>query len=109
MILQKIRNMINKNRCYCETEINRDQLKRLIDNGAILLDVRSPQEYKEEHLENAILLPSYEIKQKASSVLVDKFRTIIVYCSTGHRSKKAQKMLQQMGYEKVFNLCDGLY
>lgn len=107
-MLHKLRYILNKNRCYCETDVSNQQLKQLIEQGAILLDVRSPQEFEEGHLENAISLPEYEIKEKANYVLLDKQQVIIVYCSTGHRSQKAQKLLQKLGYEKVYNLCNGL-
>lgn len=107
-MLHKFRYILNKNRCYCETEISKQQLEKMIKQGAILLDVRSPQEFQEGHLENAISLPEYEIKQRANQILPDKTRVIIVYCSTGHRSKKSQIILEKLGYQKVYNLCKGL-
>lgn len=107
-MLNKWRYLLNKNRCYCETEISQQQLQRMIEKGAILLDVRSPQEFEEGHLENAISLPEYDITKRVSDVLGDKSQVIIVYCSTGHRSQKAQKILQRFGYKRVYNLCNGL-
>ena len=107
-MLHKFIYILNRNRCYCETEVNNQQLEKMVEQGAILLDVRSPQEFEEGHLENAISLPEYEIKQKYNNILLDKKQTIIVYCSSGHRSKKALKTLKKLGYENVYNLCDGL-
>ena len=104
----QIRNLLNKNRCYCETEINHTQLEKMVKEGCILLDVRSIQEFEEGHLKNAISLPVYDIKKKYQEVLKDYSQTIIVYCSSGHRSEKAQKLLKKLGYEKVYNLCNGL-
>ncbi len=98
----------NRNRCCGPMEINWEQLEKKAKQGAILVDVRSPQEFQEGHLENAILLPEYEMKQNASQILSDKTKTIIVYCSTGHRGIKAQKILQALGYNQVYNLCHGL-
>ncbi len=107
-MLHKFKYVLNKNRCYCETEISKEQLKKMIEKGAILIDVRSPQEFAEGHLENAISLPEYEMNQKVKDILPDKLQVIIVYCSTGHRSQKAQKELEKLGYQKVYNLCKGL-
>ena len=107
-MLWRLRCLCNRNRCCEESEINKYQLEKMQQQGAVLLDVRIPQEFAEGHLENAILLPEYEIKEKASKVLPEKQQIIIVYCSTGHRSKKAQKELNALGYEKVYNLCHGL-
>ncbi len=107
-MLHKFRYILNRNRCCCRTDINREQLEKLIKQGAILLDVRSPQEYEEGHLEGAFSLPEYDIKKMHSTMLQDKSQLIIVYCSTGHRSQKAQKQLEKLGYQKVYNLCEGI-
>ena len=88
-----------------KNDINMEQLKRKVSQeGAILLDIRSPQEYEEGHLGGSILIPEYELKTKASEKLPDKEQVIVVYCSSGIRSKKAQKILEKMGYLNVYNL-----
>ena len=107
-MLKNLRALINKNRCYCEKQINNKQLEKMVKDGAILLDVRSKQEFEEGHLDNALSLPVYEIKRRCDELLPQKSQTIIVYCSTGYRSQKAQKQLKKLGYEKVYNLCNGL-
>ena len=107
-MLYKLKTFLGKNRCCCETQITNKQLEKMVEKGAILLDVRSIQEFKEGHLKNAISMPVYDINKKHNEILTDKNQTIIVYCSTGHRSAKAQKLLKKLGYEKVYNLCDGL-
>ncbi len=107
-MLYKVKSLINKNRCYCETEITTKQLEKMVKEGSMLLDVRSIQEFEEGHLDNAVSLPVYEINKKYKEILPNKSQNIIVYCSTGHRSAKAQKLLKKLGYEKVYNLCDGL-
>ena len=75
--------------------------------GAILIDIRSPQEYNEGHLEGAIVLPEYEIYSKAKKILPNKNQTIIVYCGNGIRSKKSQRIMRRMGYTNVYNLYKG--
>ena len=84
-----------------------EQLKTKVKDGAILIDVRSPQEYKEGHIEGSVLIPEYELKTKVEE-LPNKEDTIIIYCSSGIRSKKAQRKLQKMGYINVYNLYGGL-
>ena len=96
-----------KNRKIDMYDISDEDLSSIILKGAIIVDVRSPQEYEEGHMEGAILLPEYDIKKKAREVLQDKNKDIVVYCSSGTRSKKAQKELQDMGYTKVYNLYNG--
>ena len=88
-------------------DIDEKDLTSIISKGAVVVDVRSPQEYEEGHMEGAILLPEYDIKKKAREVLQDKNKDIVVYCSSGTRSKKAQEELNDMGYMKVYNLYNG--
>ncbi len=107
-MIRKFRYACRFNRCCGIGEINKEQLEKMVEQGATLIDVRSPQEFQEGHLEKAILLPEYEIKQNITQILPDKSQVIIVYCSTGHRGQKAQKILQRYGYAQVYNLCRGL-
>ena len=92
-MLNKIKYLLNIKwkRSIEKNDINMEELKRLVSNGAILLDVRSPQEYKEGHLEGAISIPEYELKSRSKNELQDKNINIIIYCSSGSRSKKAKK------------------
>lgn len=91
-------------------EINMAELEEMIRQNpqAILLDVRSPQEYQEGHLNGSILIPSYEVKEKVQMALPDKNRCIIAYCQSGSRSKKTVKILKQLGYKQVYSLKEGL-
>lgn len=91
-----------------KNDINMEELKKLVSNGAILLDVRSPQEYREGHLEGAISIPEYELKSRFKNELQDKNVNIIIYCSSGSRSKRAQKKLEKLGYHNVYNLYNGI-
>ena len=78
------------------------------DKNIILLDVRSSQEFAEDHLEGAINIPVFDLETKSKKQLPDKLQTIIIYCSTGKRSKRAKEILEQLKYEKVYQLKNGL-
>jgi phage shock protein E len=107
-MIHKLRCILNRNRCCSQAEIDKQQLDKLVEQGAILVDVRSPQEFEEGHLEKAILLPEYEIRQNVKQVLPDLSQTIVVYCSTGHRGQRARQLLNRLGYKQVYNLYQGL-
>ncbi len=84
--------------------ITAEQAKSIIDAGNVtVVDVRTQDEYDEDHIENAILLPNSEIKNTAESVLPDKNAKILVYCTSGRRSKPAAKLLIKMGYTDVID------
>jgi len=71
--------------------------------GAILLDVRTPQEYREGHIPGSKNVPLQTI-DKISSVADNKDIPLFVYCHSGGRSRQATAMLQHMGYANVQNI-----
>lgn len=86
-----------------------DDLKELMRNKEIyLIDVRSGQEYEEGHLDGAINIPVYNIENEIQKKVKDKKETIILYCSSGSRSKKAKNILEKLGYTEVYNLKEGI-
>lgn len=103
-----LKNKFFENRDIRKDDIDMQELQEMVKKGAILLDVRSPQEYEEGHINGAILIPEYELKRDADKFLTNKEEVIVVYCSTGMRSKKAQKELKEKGYKNVYNLYNGL-
>ncbi len=109
-MINKIKDII-KGKWYREIEendIGLEELKQLQKEGAMIVDVRSPQEFREGHIDGAISIPEYEIRKEAENRLVDKENNIVVYCSSGGRSKKTQKLLKKLGYSHVYNLYNGL-
>lgn len=89
-------------------DITKEELQSYIKQGATIIDVRSPQEYKEGHLDGAISIPDYQIKKDIEKRITNKDELIVVYCSTGHRSQKSQKILENLGYTNVYNLYEGI-
>ena len=81
------------------TEIDFADLKR---NGALIVDVRSPQEYQFGHIKNSINIPVSSIKNSLSK-LTDKKQPIITCCASGMRSASAKSILKNLGYENVVN------
>lgn len=73
---------------------------------ALIIDVRTPEEYKEKHIEGAINIPMYEIDNLKNEI-IDKDMVILLYCSAGKRSKIVKEILMQNGYRNVytFNAC----
>lgn len=61
------------------TQIDRDEVRRLLDSGAQLVEVLPSPEYEEEHLPGALHLPLRHIDARAADVL-DRSRQVIVYC-----------------------------
>ena len=69
--------------------------------NAILIDVRTSEEYREKHIDEAINIPLYEIDNLKNEI-IDKDKVILLYCKTGKRSKVAKEILMQNGYRNVY-------
>ena len=67
----------------------------------VLLDVRTQEEFDAGHIAGAILLPYDEINLRATTVLPDKEKEIVLYCRSGRRSAIAKKALVELGYKDV--------
>ena len=82
--------------------ITEEEKTILMGQGALLVDVRSAQEYEKEHLKDAVNMPYAEIYLHVEKLLPDKEQPIIVYCATGKRSYMAKERLDFMGYKNVY-------
>lgn len=84
-------------------QITAQQAKEIMDtqDGYIILDTRTQEEYGQGHIPGAIVIPHDQIKEKAPSVLPDKKQLILVYCRSGRRSKLAAQDLADLGYTNV--------
>ena len=93
----------NGNNKSAYEQITPAEAKALIDSeeGYIILDVRTPEEFAEGHIEGAILIPDHEIGEKAENVLSNKDQLILVYCRSGRRSKNAASELATLGYTNI--------
>ena len=71
------------------------------EEGCIILDVRTREEYDQGHIPGAVLIPDTEIEAKAADLLPDKDQLILVYCRSGRRSKLAAQSLADLGYTNI--------
>ena len=71
------------------------------ETGYVILDVRTPEEFAEKHIPNAINIPNETIGREEIPELPDKNQMILVYCRSGNRSKQASEKLAALGYTNV--------
>ena len=83
--------------------ITAEEAKKIMDSeeGYIILDVRTREEYDEGHIPGAIQISHEEIAEKAEEVLPDKDQLILVYCRSGRRSEIAAEALVELGYTNI--------
>ena len=84
-------------------QITAEQAKSIMDTEKdyVIIDARTDEEFAEGHIENAILIPEYEITDRAEKELPNKEQLILVYCRSGRRSKIASDELVKLGYSNV--------
>ncbi len=78
----------------------RDYLK----SGALVIDVRTVQEFEAGHLTNALNIPLDQIKEKVPGKIPDKSRVLLLHCRSGRRSGVAEQQLRELGYTNAFNI-----
>jgi len=86
-------------------EVSREEARKLIDDGAQLLDVRADHEWETGRIAGAAHVPLPELPQRLGEI--DKDRPVVVYCRGGNRSSMATDALTDAGYEAV-KLSEGI-
>ncbi len=80
---------------------SKTELKKVIDNGAMLVDVRTPQEFAEGSVKGAVNIPLNTIENNLDKF--DKKKDIVLFCRSGNRSSQAETILKKNGLTKVYN------
>ncbi|MBQ6374135.1 MAG: rhodanese-like domain-containing protein [Clostridia bacterium] len=85
-------------------QITQEEARRIMEEeqGYLILDVRTAEEYAEGHIPGAINIDNAAIGADGIPELPDKDRMILVYCRSGRRSKEASEKLAAMGYANIF-------
>lgn len=81
--------------------VSDEKLKEIINNGAYLVDVRSPGEFAGGSAEGAVNIPLDQIANRADELKGKE--PIIVFCRSGNRSGQAKSILEQKGFKDVIN------
>jgi phage shock protein E len=78
--------------------------RRHLNQGAQVVDVRSPDEFRSHHLPGTLSLPLGDLGKCAPRRFADKQQVLLLHCLSGTRSAAAKRLLQELGYTRVFNL-----
>ncbi len=89
--------------CTSEPKPPDQDVKALLQEGAVLVDVRSQEEFDSGHLKEALHLPFEQILELPQKAKVTQDSVIVVYCQSGGRASKAKKTLDEAGYKNVHN------
>jgi rhodanese-related sulfurtransferase len=82
--------------------------QKLAGSNTVVIDVRTPQEFAERHIEGAMNIDFYDIHFENKINAIDKSKTILVYCKSGNRSGKAATILAKNKFKNVYDLSGGI-
>lgn len=85
-------------------QITPAQAKALLQQGAVVIDVRSPAEFARDHLRRAVNIPVGELAERIGREAPDKSRPVLLHCLSGARSGMGARALRNLGYTNVHNL-----
>ncbi len=75
---------------------------------AVLIDVRSAEDYAKGHIVNARNIPLDQLESRVKELEKAKRKPLIVHCERGNRSRRAEAILKGKGFEKVYGLAGGI-
>ncbi len=84
------------------------QAATMQSSGALLLDVREPDEYAQGHAPGAILIPLGQLSQRLTEIARYKSQPVALICRSGNRSATAQRLLEQAGFSATSNVEGGM-
>jgi rhodanese-related sulfurtransferase len=87
-------------------EITAQKAYEMFQNGAFVLDVRTPEEWNEYHVEGTTLIPLDQLAQRVSEIPADK--PVVVVCRSGNRSQQGRDILRNAGITDVTSMAGGL-
>lgn len=98
------------------TNINNDKLKKMLDEGVTLVDIRLPEEWASTGIIKGSKKLTFFSKtgginpnlQQEMEQLVNKDKPVMLICRTGSRTRYASQMLNEIGYTKVYNVTNGI-
>jgi rhodanese-related sulfurtransferase len=98
-----------RQRSQGQSNVSANDAVRLINHGAVVIDVRKPAEYQEGHIVNSKNVELTEIGPEQSLLKKQKNKVLITVCDTGMSSGRAAATLRKAGFDKVFSLKGGLH
>jgi phage shock protein E len=85
-------------------ELSEAEARQHLKRGALVVDVRTVQEFQTKRLTNVVNLPLDQVKEKFSTVVTNQSDVVLLHCRTGRRSGIAETELRALGYTNVFNI-----
>jgi rhodanese-related sulfurtransferase len=102
--------LLAANIVYAQERLSPKEFRKKLDNSgdALLLDVRTPEEIAKGYLKGAVFMDFYDSSFREQVSTIDREKPVFVYCAIGGRSWDAAKIMQEMGFKKIYDLKGGI-
>lgn len=87
--------------------VNKEAYLKLIKQNHQIIDVRTPNEFENGHIENAVNIDFKAADFIENISALNKNKTLLIYCRSGNRSGKAAKIMDSLGFTKIYDLEGG--
>lgn len=84
--------------------VSAEEARKHLNQGAVVIDVRSADEFQSSHLPEAVNIPLNQLCEEIARYVPDKRRAVLLHCLSGGRSALGKQTLRQLGYTNAFNL-----
>ncbi len=90
------------------TQVSANEAVRLINKGAVVIDVRKPQEFEGGHILNAKNVELEKLESDPAAVKKRRNKAVLTVCDTGMKSARAADVLRKSGFDDVYSMKSGL-
>ena len=89
-------------------EVDPAAVREQVGNGAVIVDVREPEEWSAGHIPGALLVPKSYLESRIEGAVPDREKHVVLYCASGNRSAwAARTLIEDLGYEHVESMTGG--
>ena len=78
------------------------------DSRFVILDIRTPREFKAGHIPNSIMIDFYSNKFFEKIKQLDKKKTYLIYCRSGNRSGRSMRLFKKLNFQEVYHMNSGI-
>jgi molybdopterin/thiamine biosynthesis adenylyltransferase/rhodanese-related sulfurtransferase len=100
------KNILDEARAQIKS-VDIDQARKMLQQGAVIVDVRESDEWRQGHIPQAVAIPRGFLELRIEEKVPDRKTPVIMQCASGTRSLYASRVMKELGYENVYNLTGG--
>jgi len=90
--------------CQSRGGLAEAEARKYVQQGALVVDVRTVEEFNAKHISGVINIPLAEVRERLPKLVTNRSDVVLLHCRSGRRSGIAEQELRSLGYSNVFNI-----